>query len=278
LLVPGNATGATLAGTVFYRGYDVATDGMFTDMTHPATLSDFKLDRYEVTVGRFRKFVEAGMGTQANPPAISSGAHPHLSGSGWDSSWNTFLTTDKNALETALACDNDGTWVDPPQGFEDLPISCVNWWEAMAFCIWDGGYLPTETESMYAAAGGSEQRAYPWSPSSNPGDTTIACVDANYGACNTNSFMTNVGADSSTGDGRWGQADLGGNVWEWALDWNGGFTNPCNDCAQLSPATLRIVRGGAVGNTAMYLRNAYRYGDVPTDRNGVIGFRCARSP
>jgi len=35
-------------------------------MSHPATLSDYRLDAYEITVGRFRQFVDAGFGTQAN--------------------------------------------------------------------------------------------------------------------------------------------------------------------------------------------------------------------
>jgi formylglycine-generating enzyme required for sulfatase activity len=29
---------------------------------------------------------------------------------------------------------------------ENLPINCVNWWESYAFCIWDGGFLPSEAE------------------------------------------------------------------------------------------------------------------------------------
>src|SRR5262245_38096411 len=57
-----------VTGGMFLRGYDVATDNMFTDMTAPATVSAFRLDTYEVTVGRFRQFVEAGLGTQQNPP------------------------------------------------------------------------------------------------------------------------------------------------------------------------------------------------------------------
>jgi formylglycine-generating enzyme required for sulfatase activity len=44
---------------------------------------------------------------------------------------------------------------------ERLPIICVNWCEAYAFCIWDGGFLQSETEWKYAASGGSKQRECP---------------------------------------------------------------------------------------------------------------------
>src|SRR5690242_15342252 len=60
---------------MFLRKYDVSTDGMYTDMSYPATVSAFRLDKYEVTVGRFRQFVEAGMGTQASPPGPGAAAH-----------------------------------------------------------------------------------------------------------------------------------------------------------------------------------------------------------
>jgi len=54
----------------------------YTDMSYPATVADFYLDKYEITVGRFRQFVNAGMGTQASPPASGAGAHSLITGSG----------------------------------------------------------------------------------------------------------------------------------------------------------------------------------------------------
>ena len=50
------------------------------------------------------------------------------------------------------------TWLDTPgtPTEEDYPINCIDWYEAFAFCIWDGGYLPTEAEWGYAAAGGQQ--------------------------------------------------------------------------------------------------------------------------
>src|SRR5688572_21347276 len=39
------------------------------DNTYPASVSDFRLDTYEVVVARFRSFLEAGFGTKKKPPA-----------------------------------------------------------------------------------------------------------------------------------------------------------------------------------------------------------------
>src|SRR6187549_509212 len=54
-------------GGTYYRSYDNVDH---FDRSFPATVSDFYLDKYEVTVGRFRAFVDAGMGTRKNPPAV----------------------------------------------------------------------------------------------------------------------------------------------------------------------------------------------------------------
>jgi sulfatase modifying factor 1 len=140
LLVPG--------GT-FNRSYDGVD---FKDPNYPATVSDFYLDKYEITVGRFRQFVKAGMGTQASPPAAGAGAHPRITGSGWDSTWNTNLPATTAALTTNLKCST--TWTDTAGSNESKPVNCLEWYAAFAFCVWDGGRLATEAEWNYAASAG----------------------------------------------------------------------------------------------------------------------------
>lgn len=275
-----------------YRSYDVATDSMFVDMTNPTRVSAFRLDKYEVTVGRFRQFVAAGMGTQQNPPAIGAGART-LNGltdqGGWEAAFTSNLVADTPTLVASVACNALQTWTDAPGANESRPMNCITWYEAMAFCIWDGGFLPTEAQWNYAAQGGSEARAYPWSspPSAlTLDDSTYASyyVDATKGC---QGDMTNgcavtdlVPAGSKpAGDGLWGHSDLAGNVYEWLLDWYAAsYPNPCDDCANLTPGTTRVFRGGSFVNVAQDMRTGKRDTNMPSLRVYDYGVRCARLP
>lgn len=129
-------------GGMYYRSYDGTVD--YPSMGNPATVSGFVLDVYEVTVGRFRAFVNAGLGTQGSAPASGAGAHPRLAGSGWDAGWNGNLVASTAALVSGVKCyATYQTWTDSAGVNENKAMNCVSWYEAMAFCIWDGGYLPT---------------------------------------------------------------------------------------------------------------------------------------
>jgi formylglycine-generating enzyme required for sulfatase activity len=261
-----------VAGGTFYRNYDGVD---YLERGYPATVSDFYLDKYEITVGRLRVFVDAGMGTQERPPGDGAGAHPKITGSGWSSSWNAHLPASTAALRDALKCHAEyQTWTDTAQGNESKPVNCLDWYTAFAFCAWDGGRLATDAEWHYAASGGSEQRYYPWS---TPGTSTA--VDDSYavycgGTCRS---LQAVGSRSPKGDGRWGQSDLGGNVWEWTLDWRGTpYPMPCRDCADVAAGAYRSFRGGSFDDIAATLRSADRHVYYPEYR-GFIGSRCARS-
>jgi sulfatase modifying factor 1 len=257
---------------------NVVTGGTYNrsnEPTDPATVSDFRLDNYEITVGRFRKFVAAYSPTMT---AAGAGKNPNnASDPGWDIAWNATMPASASDLTAGVKC-NPGyhTWTDSPGTNESLPINCIDWPEAYAFCIWDGGRLPTEAEWNYAATAGSEQRRYPW------GAAAPDCSFANFangdfcvlpGTGSTN----RVGSESIIGDGKWGQSDLVGNVWEWVQDvYVSSYPHPCNNCSNTAPGPNRVARGGCYGDNASFLLTSFRYSAPASNRDDVAGARCAR--
>lgn len=273
---------ASAPGGTFKRSFDAVN---CTDATYPATVGAFVLDVHEVTVGRFRMFLDAGQGTRATPPTAGAGAHPKHPNSGWNPAWNQSLAASRTDLEGSLACAPGASWTPTPGTNETLPINCVSYYEALAFCAWDGGFLPTEAERNYAASGGDEQRVFPWS--TPPESMHIGPEHAAYALPGTAPVGTH-----RQGDGRWGHADLAGNVWEWTIDEvelakvlpteganfcePAGFPVPCVDCAATGVSTARVLRGGGWGMPERGMAVAIRRGGEPEERHHVFGIRCAR--
>jgi formylglycine-generating enzyme required for sulfatase activity len=185
-------------------------------------------------------------------------------GPGAAATWNTNLTT---------ACSNTSqTWTPEATGNEHQPINCVSWYEAYAFCIWDGGFLPSEAEWEYAAAGGSQQREFPWGsaePTSQYSSNWVASVPF---------VVAPVGA-AALGAGLWGQLDMDSQLFEWNLDYSAAYANPCTNCADLAPAYGRVNRGGGppVSPLEAFLPS-YRNELDPAAHANTDGFRCARTP
>lgn len=270
---PGQNENCCLSPVVSGGTYDRSNDGAY-----PATVSDFRLDRFEITVGRFRKFVEAYPGSK---PASGAGAHPLIAGSGWNSAWDGNLPADQTALKMAVKCSSlDQTWTDAAGANENLPMNCLSWFEAFAFCAWDGGRLPTEAEWNYAAAGGNEQRLYPWGKASP--DATYAvydCLGNGNGSDCVFQYILTSGSKSPKGDGKWGQADIGGSMWEWNLDWyQSPYMSICKNCANILNGSVRVVRGGSWYDFAPSLLSSFRFFYAPGYHGNDIGARCARTP
>jgi formylglycine-generating enzyme required for sulfatase activity len=191
---------------------------------------------------------------------------------GWDKAWDTVLAKDSSALRTQLYCDNTtATWTNGSvPAAEILPINCVSWYDAFAFCVWDGGRLPTEAEWNFAAAGGDEQRFYPWSDP--PSSTTI---DSTYAVYATSGALF-VGSRSKH-PARWGHEDLSGNIGEWVKDYDGPYPVPCDNCEDLGQGGVapHIYRGGSWQHPVDQVNTTYR---AFPSFGPHTGFRCARDP
>jgi formylglycine-generating enzyme required for sulfatase activity len=149
---------------------------------------------------------------------------------------------------------------------DDHPIVHVNWNDAVAYCQWAGGRLPTEAEWEYAARAGTET-VYPW------GDS----VDGSCAWYNDNSALQThpVGKKKANG---WGLYDMVGNVWEWCADWYDKTyyaSSPSTDPQGPARGKRRVVRGGSWDCHPLDLRVSNRCPYDPSERPDAFGFRCA---
>jgi formylglycine-generating enzyme required for sulfatase activity len=233
----------------------------------------FDLATTEVTLGQFRRFVEAtGYPTDAERDGKG--------GRGWNESAARFEVAPKY------------TWRDP--GFsqtDEHPVTNVSWNDAVAFCEWlskeeaTNYRLPTEAEWEYACRAGTTTRyssgADPESlagvgnvadgtaRAKFPNWTTIAAHDRHVFTSPVGSFPANA----------WGLHDMHGNVGEWCQDgYDDRFyqRSPGDDPAGPSSSSSRVYRGGSWADEPRYARSARRLGVKPDYRYNDLGFRVAR--
>lgn len=154
------------------------------------------------------------------------------------------------------------------------PVTNVNWTEAKAYATW----LSTKTRKTYRllseaeweyAARAKTTGAYSFGP-------TITNQQANFRG----------GPGKTTPAGQYpanalGLHDMHGNVWEWTLDCfasNYSSGQPSDGRAfEGQTCSYRVFRGGSWGDSPQNLRSANRGRNVPSDRNGDLGFRVART-
>ena len=237
----------------------------------------FAMSRKAVSVGEFRRFVQA---TQYRPRASRrghsttyderSGNFARRSGVDWQSDYAGARASD------------------------DLPVLHVSVRDAEAYAEWlsqqtGRSYrLPSEAEFEYAARAGVQGR-YPWGNSGIPprdfGNLTGGNDVSPSGRHWNNAFV-------SYGDGYWGPApggsyqanpwglyDMGSNVSEWVSDcWHASYRRaPTGGTSWFNPGCRsRVVRGGSWAGSPVQARAAWRSSSNSDMTSARTGFRVVR--
>lgn len=215
--------------------------------------SDFYMQTTPVTVGVWKRFVNA-TGYRSEAEKGTSG------GFGWNGS--------------ALVQGSGYTWKNPgfPQT-DEHPVTIITYDDALEFARWSTRItgknmtLPTEAQWEYAYRAGTTTTYY---------DTKAKDPLA------LGWFKDNAGQGTKpVGQKKpnpWGLYDMGGNVWQWCLDWYAPYPaadaiDPMQTVADASDKPRRVLRGGSWLKDAKNGRAAARFRSAPGTRNADNGFR-----
>jgi formylglycine-generating enzyme required for sulfatase activity len=233
------------------------------------SVKPFWIDKHEVTVGQFKKFVdETGYITEAEK-------------FGWS---GVFIpsTHDWQRVDGANWHHPEGP--NAPAAPRNEPVVHVSLADVNAYAKWAGKRIPTEAEFEFAARGGHERRIYAWGNELRPGGKDL-----------TNSWQGIFPEEDKGTDGFKGRAPVGsfpandyglyditGNVWEWCSDFfstdyyrNSPTTNPTGPDAGEEHA----IRGGSwlcSENYCVGYRVASRQHTAADSGLNNLGFRCVR--
>jgi formylglycine-generating enzyme required for sulfatase activity len=143
-----------------------------------------------------------------------------------------------------------------PPGFEDHPVTLIDWMDANSYCIWlqevtgKPYRLPTENEWEVAAG----PYIFPWGN--------------NWDKNNANTKESGIGSTkpigfySPRGDSMNGITDMAGNVLEWCIDSYNEFS---------------VAKGGSYAHDYWWARRAARAGYNKEYRGDCLGFRVVLS-
>jgi len=240
--------------------FDIGNNTGFIDERpiHKVKLSGFHIDKYEVTVRKFAKFVKnTNYVTDAEKLGI-----------GYVNNKNNYFVK-KNSINWRH--DEFGNLRDLSNS--ENPVIRVSWNDAKNYANWEGKLLPTEAEWEYAASGGIYSKGFKYSGSNNLDEV------ANRGT----GFTQIVGQLKAN---ELGIFDMTGNVYEWCDDFYD--ENYYKKSTDINPGGPDIgILGGVTGDFHVYRGGSCMYyqEDLRIKNRGrtyyneaailtLCGFRC----
>jgi formylglycine-generating enzyme required for sulfatase activity len=230
----------------FERGSDRSPD---ESPVRRISLSAFSIDKTEVSIERFEEFVRSAWSKdEVWSEAGLQWRNIHRGGSGRD-----LRSAGRRATH---------------------PVVAVSWYEADAFCRWEGGRLPTEAEWERAACFDSPG-PYPWG--SRVQDGVRWSLKSIHGSVMR---VETAEVEQDAHPNRLGMKHAIGNAWEWTADWyhrEGHADGPDQDPTGPSEGEWKTLRGGSFMNLPSYATCTHREPADPAVSRLTAGFRCAYS-
>jgi formylglycine-generating enzyme required for sulfatase activity len=275
--------------------------------------NDVLFDKTEVTTSQFDAWIQAGMQMPPDGQSLDPGG-PYDGQMFWEggNTWSTYAAsigykdatncTEVQALSSNENVNNDFAYGPTYVGYEankttqgNYPITCVNFYQAVAYCWWAGQKrLPTEAEWQYEITGRGRSYTYPWGNGPDPSDCSLliwrnnGTAANNYNGCNFPKPVGSVPAGASID----GVLDMQGSVEEWiwtatngdndfSIPWPPNYAGPNEDAGIDQP---REARSGSffTPNDQSPTKNldgrAYdNFGTPSTTTFADLGFRCVKS-
>jgi geranylgeranyl transferase type-2 subunit beta len=260
--------------------------GGYDETRHEVTLTrPFYLAKHEVTVGQFRRFLEATK--HVTDGEKNNGGHAHDAKAVW-------------IHRPGVSWRKPG-YAGPYELKDEHPVVHVSHTDATAFCAWlgkvelekedtsktipTGTYcLPTEAQWEWACRAGSAARFW-WGPEedatgkvANVGDKSLKRVHPEWPRTimpmdDGHAFPAPVGSYRANG---FGLHDMLGNVWEFCSTRYGPYPKTAvTDPEDGDRKRGFAVRGGGWSNVAADVRCATRNADPPHFCHSNLGFRVA---